>query len=265
MLGIMGAEVVATGFLGRAASLFIQDQLHKRNVTTNFVHINNVTRHNYFIIDEFTDTRTLLDEEGPIIEPDELDFFLDNFQRMIKRVKLLIIAGSIPRGVENNIYCRLIEIANEYGVRSIINTQEHNLVGCLSKNPYIVMPDTRDSDSIFGQKIDPLLDRKTAACKILGQRKGASVLTFDYENYLLFSPEGCWEVISPPAEIRSKLKTGDGMIAGMAYSLVNNPSLLEAAKWGVALSTAASCYRCRFIESKEEVVSFYEKVIVKSV
>jgi len=265
MLAALGAEVIATGFMGRAASRFIQEELHRRYVTTNFVHINHATRHNYFIIDEARDERTLVDEEGPEIEPDELRYFMDNLKRLIKRISIMVIAGSLPKNLDSSVYCDIIDIANEAGVRTVLNTQEQNLIKCMGKNLFITMPDTRSSERILGEKIDPELDRKKAACQILGKGGGASILTFDYRSFIVSTPQGCKEAIMPEVETRSQLKTGDGMIAGMVYSLHRRPGLQEAIRWGVATAAASSTYRCRFIQGREEVEKHLDNVVIKEV
>ncbi len=265
MIGILGGEVIATGFLGRAASRFVQEHLHKKGVTTSFIHINDATRHNYYIIDDATDTRTLLDEEGPIIDEDEQRFFLDNYRRILKRASLVVLAGRLPRNVDRAIYRKLMEMAGELGVRIIINTREENMVDCMELNPYISMPDTRDTDKILGQKVESDAHRKDLACRILGKSPGASILTFDYKDFIVSTPQGCWEVIAPDVEVRSRLKVGDAMLAGVIYSLSRKPGLKDALRWGAAMSAVSSVYLGGFIESRREVEDYLDQVIIKEV
>lgn len=265
MLGIMGVEVIATGFLGRESSHFFQEELHRHNVTTNFVHINEPTRHNYFIIDDNTKTLTLIDEQGPIIAPNELRFFIKNFQRLLGRIKFVIIAGSLPPNVDCSIYCELLEMANSSRVKTVINTQEENLLKCLEKKPFISMPDTRSSEFLFGKKLDESLDRKQAACKILEQASGTSIVSIDNKSFIISTPKGCWEAIAPDVDVRSYLKSSDAIIAGMIYSLYQNPDIMESIRWGTALSAATSTYRCRSIKSKEEVEKFLDQVTIREV
>ncbi len=265
MLGVMGAEVIATGFLGRAVSQFVQETLHRNHVTTNFVHINEPTRHNYFIIDEASGTRTLLDEEGPRVENEELSYFIDNYTRLLKRCSMIVLAGSIPRMEEQNIYCRLMDIANEAEVPVVINTQEEFLVKCIEKQPFLIMPDMRSTDYLLGEKIDEDLGYKKSVCQILSKGQSMAILTFDNENYIVTTKNGCFEAVAPQVDVRSRLKTGDGMIAGVIYGLNKGYTEKEAIKYGVALSTAASTYRVRFIQNKEEVEELVDKVIIKEV
>lgn len=265
MLGVLDTEVIATGFLGRTASRFVQERLHELGITTSFVHINDETRHNYFIIDDATNTRTLLDEEGPLVEQDEVRYFIENYSRIVKRSSMVIMAGSVPKNLSSDLYCQMMEIANEIGVRTIVNTREENMMGCLKMNPFISMPDTRDVDYVLGKPLDKTMDRKRAACQILGQGGGASLLTFDYKDFICSTREGCWEIIAPEVDVRSRLKVGDAMIAGMAYKLAHEPGLKDALKWGAALSAASSTYLGGFIKHRDEVEKYLDAVIIKEV
>jgi len=266
MLGAMGVETLATGFLGKAPSRFIQERLHRRNITTNFVHINGVTRHNYFIIDTVNDNRTLIDEEGPEITRGELDVFVETYKRLLHRSKIVIIAGSIPRNVPFKFYCKLVSMANEKGIMTILNTAGENMAECLQSKPYLIMPDLRSADEIMGIPVEGAENRYKAACSILEKATGISVVTFDGINFLASTPQGCLEA-SPPenVEIVSRLKTGDGMIAGMAYELFRGKSVRDAFKTGMACATATSVNLNGNIYSMEDISKYLDNVIVKEV
>jgi tagatose 6-phosphate kinase len=265
ILARMGADVIATGFLNRSSSFFVQKYLRENGVTTSFTHISDETRHNYFIVDEPTGSLTLIDEEGPIVTRDEVSLFMQNYRSLLKRVKMVVIAGSNPRGLDDENWCQLFEMANILGVKTAVNTQEDKLMLCLDRNPFLVSLDTRSSDEILGKKIDGGVDRKQAVCQIMGEKTCLSVLTLDYKNYMVSTSEGCYEVILPGMENRNLMISGDAMMAGLVYSLHQSINIKEAVRWGGAFAMANSSNRVKFISSIDEVRNYLDKVIIREV
>ncbi len=265
MLGAMGVETLATGFLGKAPSRFIQERLHKRNITTNFVHIGGVTRHNYFIVDPINDNRTLIDEEGPIITSEELDIFIETYKRLLHRSEIVIIAGSLPRNVQFKFYCKLLSMANEKGIMTILNTVEDNMLECMKFHPYLIMPDLRSADGILGIPVEGAENLYRAACSILKKGTNIAVVTFDGINFLISTPQGCFEASPPEIEIQSRLKTGDGMIAGIVYELSRGGSVRDAIKTGMACATATALNLNGNIYSLEDISKHLDNVSVKEV
>ncbi len=265
MLSAMGIETYATGFLGHAAGRFFTGHLQKSGITTNFVYINDITRHNYFIIDDVNDTRTLIDEEGPEITPDELERFRHNFKRLLQRSKIVIIAGSNPRGVPKSFCCELLQMANEAGAKTILNTEEESMIPCMDNKPYLILPDLRTSEHILGIPIDSDESRYKVACSLLGKGVSIALVTFDDRSYLLSTPDEC--LLGSPADVNilTTLKSGDGMLAGIAYELANGNSIREAFKTGMASSIAASTRFEGFFDSIDDIRMHVKNIEVREV
>jgi tagatose 6-phosphate kinase len=265
MLGVMGMETLATGFLGKAASRFFQERLHKHKVTTNFVYINDVTRHNYLLVDNVKNQRTLLDEEGPDIEHEEIKYFMETYRRLLPRCRAVVIAGSIPKKVSNKLYNDLILLANEHKLLTVINTVEENIAHCLNSGVNIIMPDLRSSDKIMGIPVRNPDNRNKVACSLLGQGGIMGVITFDSVNYLISTSHGCFEAKPAGVKMRNTLKTADAMIAGMLFEYLKSGSCQEAIRTGVAASIASASHLNGFFKSYDEIKRHLESTEIREV
>jgi 1-phosphofructokinase family hexose kinase len=266
MLGVLDLNVTATGFVGWSSSKYIQNVMSKQGVMTDFVLINEETRNNYLILDETPLPDTMLNEKGPIVSDFEINAFFNSFRKLVKRAKMVVLAGSLPLNIMPTIYCQLSEIAHEENVRVIINTQEENLIPTLQTRPYIIMPDTRGTDTILGKKIEDVKGLARLASQMLSQGARIAVLTTDELNFLVLTPEHCWEC-SPPSDIRvlNRFRSGDAMLAGMLYSIRRGNDLQEAIRWGTALSASMLSYRGPFIRSIEEVEKYLDMVNIREI
>ncbi|MCE1246324.1 MAG: hexose kinase [Firmicutes bacterium] len=265
MLGVMGMETLATGFLGKAAGRFFQERLHKHKVTTNFVYIEDVTRHNYLLVDNIKNQRTLLDEEGPDIEHDEMKYFLETYRRLLPRCSAVVLAGSLPKKVPSGIYNDLIKMAEEHKLLTVLNTVEDNIAPCLNSGINIIMPDLRSSDKIMGIPVRNPENRNQVACSLLGKGGIMGIITFDSVNYLISTAHGCLEAKPAGVKMKNTLKTGDALIAGMIFEYLKSGSCIESVRTGVAASIASASHMNGFFKSYDEVKRHLDSVEIREV
>lgn len=264
-LATMGAEALATGFFDEHTGRFFQEKLQSKGVTTNFVFIEDDTRHNYYIYDPVRNTRTLIDSEGGKVTPQERDLFFENFRRILSRGKVMVIAGSLPPGLNQDIFPKLITMAKEQGILTLFNSSEENMIEALTADPYLIMPDLRTADEIMGIPLGRIESRLQGACALLKKGVKMAVIGFDRVNYLVVTPEKCLEARSPLQEVKSCLRAGDAMLAGIALELDRGGSLEDCIRRGVAASTASSLKVTGIIEDAESVEKLLKDIEIKEV
>ncbi|RXG62536.1 hypothetical protein ES695_21575, partial [Candidatus Atribacteria bacterium 1244-E10-H5-B2] len=161
-----GRETIAIGFLGGGRGRMIEEELRSLGITTNFWHIEEKTRSNTIISDKETGQHTLLSETGPKITEYDLEMLKSIFYRVMSQCTVVTLSGSLPRGVPVNIYGDLISIAKEREVKTILNTSGEQFIKGLEKKPFLAKPDLRESNRVFGIKIDKEKDAIKAAKEV---------------------------------------------------------------------------------------------------
>jgi len=63
-----------------------------------------------------------MSETGPRVTEYDLEMILSIFYRIMSQSKIVTLSGSIPPGVPEDIYAKMIEIAKNRGVKTILNT-----------------------------------------------------------------------------------------------------------------------------------------------
>lgn len=89
ILSQLGYSSAAMGFLAGFNGEFIRDELRKKRITTNFVHVRGETRTNVYIVDEIGHVETGVTESGPYVSEGALGRFLNNYDRMLTRAKFV--------------------------------------------------------------------------------------------------------------------------------------------------------------------------------
>lgn len=240
-LSVLGQEVLAMGFLGGGVGLWIEDVMRRQyGLFTSFVDVEEKTRVNY-IIQEEKGLETQINEPGPHIQPEEARQLLERISRHLPHSDFLVLAGSLPPGLEPFFCSQTVAEAKRNNVKTAVNLREEALKSALQAHPYLVMPDTRDLNKFFGYSLKKTKG-KLSLLKEIGNFSELCVLRSGFEG-LVYHQGKMYELKGPACELKSAIKADDAFLAGIVYSLLQNEEPLQAVKAGLSLSLVTSSSR----------------------
>lgn len=255
-------EVVVMGFIGGEAGRFTEDEIRKTQISTNFTYIEGQTRTDYIILNKYGKVLTQINEKGPWIKSKETESFIESFKRVLSRCEMVLLSGSLPQGVGTDFYARLITMAHEKNVRTVLKASREALSYGIEAGPYMVLPNIKGVDSLMGIKIIDVRKRVEAARKIL--EKGVQIVAMNGDGYyLVVTPEKIWEIGLPKTEIINSIGMGDAFIGGMMYILKDKEDLPEAMRYGGAASISSALQVEAKVKSREQMEQFFDKIEVK--
>ena len=235
-LKILGNEVVATGFAGGYEGHMLCDQMRQRGVTTSFIFSEESTRTNTSILDLKNETLTEINDFGQKIPADDLDFFLENFKRLLNRAKIVVIAGSIPRGVPEDIYKTMIEMTKKHNVKVIVHSSSKYLEPIVEASPFLINPDMRSSHVLFGKPVDGIEQFLEAGQEILQKFKDTEFVIFTHriENIVAVTREKSYILRPENLKIVSMLGYGDAYLSGFIHAYVQDLPTREVLEYASA-------------------------------
>ncbi len=259
-----GRETIAIGFLGGGRGRMIEEELRGLGITTNFWHIEEKTRSNTIISDKKTGQHTLLSETGPKITEYDLEMLKSIFYRVMSQCNVVTLSGSLPRGVPVNIYGDLISIAKEREVKTILNSSGEQLIKGLEKKPFLAKPDLRESNRVFGIKIDTEKDAIKAAKEVIQRGAEIGVVSLQNEKDVIATRDEIWFAESTYHKIVNIIGAGDALVAGFAVALSEEgKNLKEAIEFSMACALASALREEEEFNSMEEVEKCLKCVNVK--
>lgn len=259
-----GRETIAIGFLGGGRGRMIEEELRGLGITTNFWHIEEKTRSNTIISDKKTGQHTLLSETGPKITDYDLEMLKSIFYRVMSQCTVVTLSGSLPRGVPVNIYGDLISIAKEREVKTILNTSGEQFIKGLEKRPFLAKPDLRESNRVFGIKIDKEKDAIKAAKEVVQRGAEIGVVSLQNEKDVIVTQDEIWFAESTYHKIVNIIGAGDALIAGFAVALSEEgKNLKEAIEFSMACALASALREEEEFSSRKEVEKCLQCVNVK--
>jgi 1-phosphofructokinase/tagatose 6-phosphate kinase len=201
------------------------------------VRIREESRTNTAVLDPTSGEQTEINERGPAIAPQEVDLFIDKLLYLAQGAQLCVFAGSLPRGVEPDIYARLIRELQKMGVESVIDTDGEPLHQAVRAEPTVVSPNVLEAEELVGHEFNDDEDRMIAVREMaqLGAREA-----------IMTVPDGCfahvlengsptlYRVSIEPQEPRAAVGSGDALLAGYVAARYTGASPSECLRFGVA-------------------------------
>jgi 1-phosphofructokinase/tagatose 6-phosphate kinase len=169
----LGQPVIATGLAGGATGTRIVEALHEESILNAFVGIREESRTNTAVLDPTTGLQTEINERGPAVSVRELELFREKLLYLAKGASICVFAGSIPRGLEPDIYAELIREVKRLGVMTVVDTDGEPLRLAMRAEPDLVSPNELEAEELVGQEFNDLDDRVQAVVEItaLGARE----------------------------------------------------------------------------------------------
>jgi len=250
----------AVGFLGCNAGELLQKGLQSLGVGTDFVWVSDETRTNVSIVTQAHDHYLKANEKGPLVDEAKQKELLEKIDSLAKPGDWWVLAGSLPPGVTNDIYARVIQVLNKHEARAILDTSGESLrLGCAEK-PFLVKPNAEEAHLLTGLPMDTTDEIIAGAAEI--RRLGAQnvVVSMGKSGALLHTSEGTWLTHSPKIQEKNPIGAGDSMVGGLVWALTQQIPLKEALGWGVASGAATASLPGTEVGSRPLIEELFSRV-----
>ena len=238
ILKTLGHDNIATGFVSDFTGDFIIKSLTDLDVKSDFIKLDNgFTRINIKIK---SDEETEINGSGPDISEEKLDELFNKLSKL-KEDDILVLAGSIPKTLKEDLYEKIMEHVKKSNVKVVVDATKNLLLNVLKYNPFLIKPNNHELEEMFDVKLENVEDIITYGKKL--QQMGAkNVLISRGKDGALLITENKEVFISnvPKGEVINSVGAGDSMVAGFISAYINSNSYEEALKLGSASGSATA-------------------------
>jgi 1-phosphofructokinase family hexose kinase len=236
-LKTLGQPVIATGFAGGATGTHIVEQLTEESILNDFVRIRDESRTNTSVLDPTTGEQTEINERGPSVSEREVELFRDKLLYLARGAAIVVFAGSLPRGIESDIYAVLIRELERTGVTTVIDTDGEPLRQAVRAEPDVVSPNVIEAEELVGHEFSSEEERSLAVREIaaLGPREAIMTLPDGCFAQVLVDGHPCMRRVS--VEVResiAKRGSGDAFLAGYIAARYEGRAPDQCLRFGVA-------------------------------
>jgi len=238
VLSILGAQVIAAGFLAGDTGKWISDNIKSLGIENSFIWVDGETRTNINIIDKECMTETEILEWGPYIKESDLCTFFDALKDTLERTKVLICSGGLPEGVPVDFYKTLIKMAKSLGIKTILDASGDILKEGIKAGPDIIKPNMRELSYVYGKGIESKQDVIKACEDILKCGVGSVIASMGSEGALMVDKSCRMHIKLTGVSAINAIGSGDSMTAGVAFGIVNGYSKEDMMRLGTACAVS---------------------------
>ncbi|MBM3879381.1 MAG: hexose kinase [Verrucomicrobia bacterium] len=240
VLQVLGANALATGFLGGDRGAAVRAVLDRQGVAHEFVAVATPTRQCVTVIDESTGTQTELVEESQPVEPAAYDRL-----RAILRTRLetencraLVMSGTLTPEGPVGFYAEGTVLARQTAALAVVDAQGASLQAALEARPSLVKPNRPELAATVGRELPDDRAVLGAMAELLERGAERVIVTAGKHPVLALEGPRLWRVTLPPIRAVNPIGSGDAFTAAAVWRLVQGDDLGEACRWGAAAGTA---------------------------
>jgi 6-phosphofructokinase 2 len=236
----LGGETIAYGFIGGIDGETLKHLLQQQEVHFDFTPIKGEIRSNFIITDLKTRRQTRIDAPGPSISRDELGKLIDKITRIKPKPDFLVLAGSVPPGVPDDIYRQLIEKAKKSGIKTVLDSDNKWLKEGIKAKPNVIKPNVHEAEELLEVHLRDEVAIIEAVKALITKGIEVAAISRGKDGLIVATKEKTLKVTSPQVEVRSTVGAGDSAIAGLVLKLSQGHGIEEASHWAAAAGTAAT-------------------------
>lgn len=239
-LKTLGQPVIATGMAGGATGTHIVEQLTDEAILNDFVRIREESRTNTAVLDPTNGEQTEINERGPSVSEREVELFRDKLLYLARGAAIVVLAGSLPRGVEPGLYGTLIPDLQRMGVTTVIDADGDALRHAVRAEPDVVSPNVLEAEELVGHEFsseDGEEERLLAVREITGLGPREAIMTLPdgcVASVLCDSRPSLWRARIAEREPIARRGSGDAFLAGYLAARYEGRSAEHCLRFGVA-------------------------------
>ena len=238
VLAELGLDSTAYGFVAGFTGEAIEKGIRNDRIITDFIKLKHgISRINIKIK---AGEETEINCQGPHIDDSELERLLQKIDR-IANGDTLVIAGSIPNTMPDDVYERMLERISRKDVKIVVDATKQLLVNSLKYKPFLIKPNRQELSEIFGTEVKTEEDIEKYAKEL--QKMGAKnvLISLGGEGAMLIDENGEKHKAGVLKEkVINTVGSGDSMVAGFVAGYEKEHSYSYALKLGSVCGNATA-------------------------
>ncbi|WP_277963791.1 1-phosphofructokinase [Pseudomonas sp. RIT-To-2] len=220
VLADLGHELTVAGFLGQDNVLPFEALFVARGFTDEFIRVPGETRTNIKLA-ERGGRITDLNGPGAFVDDEAQAALLARLERIAPGHDAVVVAGSLPRGINAQWLQALLERLVALGLKVALDTSGAALRAGLATQPWLIKPNTAELAEVLGEAVDTPAQQAAVAKRLHAQGIEHVVISQGAQGVNWFSGQPALQALPPTVDIGSTVGAGDSLLAGMVHGLLS--------------------------------------------
>ena len=262
VLHSFGAKTMAITTCGGKIGERFEKLLAKAGFGVEFVRISQEIRTNF----TFTDKQGLtikLNEVGPSLSADEANAVEKAVGKHLRGAEWLMLCGSLPPGVPDDFYCKLIKMAREHKVKTLLDTDGPALLHGVEAKPSVVTPNQQEAERLLNRALITRAHFRESVSRIKEMGAESVLVSLGSRGVVATDGNQMLEAVPPRIDALSPIGAGDALAAAYVWAAAKKKDFADCVRWGVAAGTASAALPGLDSASLEQTKGIYKLVEVR--
>ncbi len=254
VLANLGYESTALGFVAGFTGEEIERGVKTLGFASDFIRVKKgMSRINVKLK---SDLESEINGMGPEIMKEDVEALFHKLDGL-KAGDVLVLSGSIPSSISDDIYEQIMARLDGRGIRIVVDAEKNLLLNVLQYHPFLVKPNNHELGEMFGVKLNSEDEIIFYGRKL--QEKGAAnvLISMAGDGAILVTESGQVHKLGvAKGTVRNSVGAGDSMVAGFLAGFLENGNFFHALKLGTAAGGATAF--SDGLGTKEQIMELYE-------
>ncbi len=214
MLALGGTDVAVSGFLGEANSSIFDRHFEAHGLQDVFVRVPGETRTGIKIVDADANATTDLNLPGVAPTQAQCDQLVAKILPLIRPGMWVVIAGSLPAGVEPGFLIELIRKLRAVDAKIAVDSSGSALAAAVEAGIDLAKPNEHELAELVGRELPDFQSILSAARELNRERVPNLIVSMGGDGALFLSPEEELLASAPSVQVVSTVGAGDSLLAG---------------------------------------------------
>lgn len=257
-----GGETTAVLISGGVTGRRLEGLLQCMGMRAVLVPVKNPIRTNLTITDKHGLT-VHLNEIGPTLTKADVARVEQAVREALENASWLMICGSLPPGVPSTFYGRLIAMARDKKVKTLLHTTGEALRHGIEERPTVVTPNGQEAERLLGRTLLTRTHYLEAAERIRTMGPETVLVSLGSRGAVGAFRDGLMEALPPRVDAVCPIGAGDALTAAYTWAIDRKKNPAEALRWGVAAGTASARLPGMNFATLEQTQEMYKQVELK--
>lgn len=236
ILAEMGITSRALGFAAGTTGGIVQQMMQSRGITTDFVPVEGESRRNLVIAEE--GAHTAITSASLIVSEAHVAALREKFSAALDGCELVVLGGTLPKGMSPNFYTDLIGLARARDIPVIFDAGEPNLSAGLASRPTYVKPNRDELSAFIGHHVETVEQAYEAGRDLLRRYGTVPIISLGSDGGLAVLPDRAYRIPSLNVPVVNAAGAGDAILAGLSASIVRGLPIEDGLRLGFGAASA---------------------------
>ena len=238
-LKALGTQSVAAMILAGETGKHLAELVRAEGLSVLSATAEGQTRTNLKIVDAQRGENTDINEPGPAVTEEILSSLLEALSATACVGDIVILAGSLPKGVPADTYGRWTEYFGAMGVRVFLDADGSCMAEGIKGRPWLIKPNELELAMVLGRSLETEEQILAGGQELLAMGISNVVISMGGDGAFFLWEDAVYRARSLSVPVCSTVGAGDSVVAAMAYGLERKLPKEEQIRLAMAMGAAS--------------------------